>query len=108
MISCSLLWCEIVGAGASEGRRGAGKAADAGGGGGELRRFHRRLRGAVLRPRAARELRRPPRGHGNAAGPCLLVVLFTPLLLLPAPFVPEVVAPCGSVSRPCAVKHKIN
>ena len=103
VILSSLVWWAIVGAGASEGRRGAGAAADAGGGGGELRRLHRRLRGALLRSRAARELRRPPRGHGNAAGPSLLVVLFTPLLLLPAPFVPKVIAPCG-LSRPCAVK----
>ena len=43
------------------------------------------------------------------APPCSLYsLLFTPLLLLPAPFVPEVIAPCGSVNRPCAVKHNIN
>lgn len=100
-----LVWWAIVGAGASEGRRGASAAADAGGGGGELRRLHRRLRGALLRPRAARELRWPPRGHGNAVDPSLLVVIFTPLLLLSAPFMPEAVPLYGSVtlSRSCAI-----
>jgi hypothetical protein len=55
-----------AGAGAAAGGRGAGAAADAGGGGGELRRLHRGVRGALLRPRAARGVRQPPRGPGNA------------------------------------------
>lgn len=57
-----------AGAGAAAGGRGAGAAADAGGGGGELRGLHRRIRGALLRPRAARGVRQAPRGTGNAAG----------------------------------------
>jgi len=90
VIPASLVWWEIIGARASEGRRGAGAVADVGGGNGELWRLHRRLRGALVRLSADRELRRPPRGHGNAAAS----LLFTPLLLLSDPFVPEVIAPC--------------
>lgn len=97
-----------AGAGAAAGRRGAGAAADAGGGRGELRRLHRGVRGALLRPRAARGIRQPSRGPGNAARPlpCSYYPLLNYFYCVP-PLRQKVVALWWSVSRSWAVKCQI-